>query len=105
MAQNVTIAGAAYSSVPAVNLNKTGGGTAIYVDSSDANAGAGDIRSGKTAYVGGSKVTGTLVPGASTLTTKTATANGTYHATDDGADGYSAFTVAVPVWDGSVRDA
>lgn len=32
MAQNVTVAGASYSGVPAVNLPKTGGGTATFYD-------------------------------------------------------------------------
>lgn len=32
----------------------------------------------------------------SSLITKIATENGTYNATDDGADGYSTFTVAIP---------
>ena len=37
-------------------------------------------------------------------TTKTITANGTYSAEDDGADGYSAVTVAVPAEDYSLHD-
>lgn len=59
MAQNITLMGASYSGVPGVNLPKTGGGQAYFVDSSDANAVASDIATGKTAYVNGTKVTGT----------------------------------------------
>ena len=35
MSQNITIWGASYTSVPAVDLPKTGGGTARFVDESE----------------------------------------------------------------------
>lgn len=65
MAQNVTVAGARFSDVPAVSLPKTGGGTASFYDTTIASdaAAAGDIASGKKAYVNGSLVTGTAAGG------------------------------------------
>ena len=86
MAQNVTIAGASYLGVPRIEMPKTGGGTAVFVDTSDANAAAGDITKGKTAYVGGTKITGTLE--ASSVSVQdakalTITSNGTVSVTPD----------------------
>ena len=50
MAQNITLLGANYSAVPAVNLPKTGGGTATFTDVTDTTASASDVASGKYFY-------------------------------------------------------
>ena len=49
MAQNISLMGAEYTDVPAVVLPKTGGGTAQFDDTTDANATAEDVLTGKTA--------------------------------------------------------
>ena len=58
MAQNVIINGVTYSAVPEVDIPKQGGGTAKFMDTSDANAANSDILNSKTAYVHGSTVPG-----------------------------------------------
>lgn len=50
MAQNITLLGASYSAVPAVNLPKTGGGTATFTDVTDTTAEASDVATGKYFY-------------------------------------------------------
>ena len=47
MAQNITLLGASYTAVPAVQLPKTGGGTARFDDASITTATAADVASGK----------------------------------------------------------
>lgn len=62
--QSVTIAGASYSDVPGVTLNKTGGGTAYFADVSDTTATASDVASGKYFYTAaGVKTAGTATGG------------------------------------------
>lgn len=60
MAQNVVINGVTYESVPEVDIPVSGGGTAKFMDTSDANAAAADIRPGKSGYVNGVKVAGSM---------------------------------------------
>lgn len=67
MAQNITLMGASYSNVPAVNLPKTGGGTASFTDVTDTTATASDVASGKYFYTSsGVKTQGTNSGGGGT---------------------------------------
>lgn len=58
MAQNVTVQGASYSSVPAVDLPKTGGGTARFADVTGTTAVESDVVNGKI-FVKADSSTGT----------------------------------------------
>lgn len=60
MAQNVTVAGASYNDVPAVELPKTGGGTATFTDVTDTTAVASNVVAGVYFYLSnGTKTEGT----------------------------------------------
>lgn len=60
MAQNVVINGVTYSNVPEVNIPKSGGGTAIFYDDSEANITSPDIRAGKKGGSPTGLITGTM---------------------------------------------
>lgn len=96
MAQTVDLWGATYSNVPYIKV-PSGSGSAQFDDTTIASnaASASDITSGKLAFVNGELVTGTASGGGATLITKSITANGTYNASSDNADGYSSVTVNV----------
>ena len=91
--KNIVLKGATWNGVESVDFPVSGGGTALYVETSDADATASDIASGKKAYVNGSLIVGSAT--APVLTTKSITQNGTYNASSDSADGYSSVTVNV----------
>lgn len=61
MAQNVIINGVTYQNVPKVQIPKSTGGKADFVDTADATlTGGAEMLSGKTAYANGVKYTGTI---------------------------------------------
>lgn len=66
MAQDLRIANALYNDVPAILVPKQGGGSASFVDTTDADAVAEDIIEGKCAYVNGVKLVGTGQGGTAT---------------------------------------
>ena len=57
---NVIINGVTYNACPEVDIPISGGGTAKFMDTSDADAAAGDLLSGKSAYVNGSLISGSI---------------------------------------------
>jgi len=94
MAKNIDFMGAVFPDVPSIRLPQQGGGLVSFDDTTDADATAADIASGKTAYVNGTKITGTASGGGATIEALNVTQNGTYTASG-GVDGYSPVTVNV----------
>lgn len=61
MAQTVVINGVTYQNCPAVQIPKSGGGTATFTDTSDATLDNGNkMLSGSTAYANGTKYSGSI---------------------------------------------
>ena len=77
MAQNVIINGVTYNDVPEVDIPKNGGGTAKFYDTASADAAAGDILTGKTAYGASGAVPGSMANNGATGGT-IGTKSGTY---------------------------
>lgn len=66
MAQNVIINGVTYQNVPEVDIPKSGSGTAKFYDTAGADAAAGDILTGKTAFNASGSVSGSMANNGST---------------------------------------
>lgn len=66
MAQNVVINGVTYQNVPEVDIPKSGGGTAKFYDTADADAAAGNILTGKKAYGPNGAIDGSMANNGST---------------------------------------
>lgn len=66
MAQNVIINGVTYQSVPEVDIPKSGGGTAKFYDTANADVTAADVLTGKTAYGASGEVSGSMASNGST---------------------------------------
>lgn len=92
--KNLVLKDATWNGVESVDFPVSGGGTARYIETSDATAVAADIAQNKTAYVNGSLITGTATPTVPNIQALSVTQNGTYTASG-GVDGYSPVTVSV----------
>lgn len=66
MAQNVIINNVTYSSVPEVDIPKSGGGTAKFYDTASADFLATDLLTGKTGYNASGEVSGSMANNGST---------------------------------------
>lgn len=74
MSQSITLWNATYNNVPAVDLPKTGGGTARFTDVTDTTATASDVASGTYFYTAnGTRTQGTASGGGSTIESLTVT--------------------------------
>lgn len=60
MAQNVIINGVTYQNVPEVDIPKSGGGTAKFFDTADANVSSSDLLTGKAAYGATGPISGSM---------------------------------------------
>lgn len=61
MAKNVIINGSSYNAVPSVQIPLSGGGgNAVFYETSDATASAGNIVNGYSAYGASGKISGSL---------------------------------------------
>ena len=63
---NVVINSVTYNAVPEVDIPVSGGGTAKFYDTSDADIVSGDVLSGKTAYGASGQVSGGMTNNGST---------------------------------------
>ena len=66
MAQNVIINSVTYQNVPEVDIPKSGGGTAKFDDTANADAAAANILTGKTAYNASGVVSGSMADNGAT---------------------------------------
>ena len=66
MAQNVVINGVTYQNVPEVDIPKSGGGTAKFFDTADAEITSADLLTGKTGYGPSGAVNGGMANNGST---------------------------------------
>ncbi len=60
MAQNVVINSVTYQAVPSVSIPKSGGGTAIFYDTADADAAAANTLAGIVGYNASGRFVGSL---------------------------------------------